>query len=621
MDKIVDLEQTECLDLINELKYLDKDLSKKVMFALKNYDLDIQEALDYVVNQNPTLWAKTYLNWEPKDHQFKVLEQGSKRKTLVLRLGRRLGKSECMCILILWYAANQPNIAPNGQYNILIITPYDNQVELIFTRLKQLIYGSELLTSMVDRDIHHLITFTNGTIIKGLTAGSKNNSGADNTRGEHADVIIMDEVDYIGSKQISNIINIRNEHPERIKMITASTPCGKHEEYYEWCTNATYHYRVSEEDIKNYTFSDYEYSENKETGNGWTEVYAPSTVNKELLKVNPDTGITYLEELKSQFTDMRYEQEVMARFGEQETGVYKHEFIQAAIQEGARIGLKYISEMDEEEQRKAILTKHGERYLAVDWDKSSTGTHIVVVEYDRRLRGIQNNLEPKLKVILHEEIPRSQFTYTNATNRVIELNEWLNIDHITVDEGYGLTQIEMLHKYGIENPESGICGKLKGYQFSEKIETRDPFTNKVTNKPFKPFMVNSSVLMFERGLIALNPRDKVLIKQLQEYSIKSFSSTGAPIYTDENEHSLDCLNLNIITFRMNNDKLFRTITQTTIRGLKELESIGGDNIDRRLHLMEERAKLRVMDEKPHYKLVDLTKPRRRNKNIYQRSMF
>jgi ABC-type branched-subunit amino acid transport system ATPase component len=52
-------------------------------------------------------------------------------------------------------------------------------------------------------------------------------------------------------------------------------------------------------------------------GNGWTEVYSPSNVNKELLKINPDTQQTYLEDIHDELSEMRYEQEVMANFGEE----------------------------------------------------------------------------------------------------------------------------------------------------------------------------------------------------------------------------------------------------------------------------------------------------------------
>ena len=92
-----------------------------------------------------------------------------------------------MCILILWYAYTQINACEEGRYDILIITPYETQVDLIFDRLKQLIDGSPLFKGMITRDVYHRRELSNGTKIKGLTAGTKSSSGAASTRGQHAD--------------------------------------------------------------------------------------------------------------------------------------------------------------------------------------------------------------------------------------------------------------------------------------------------------------------------------------------------------------------------------------------------------------------------------------------------
>ena len=119
-----------------------------------------------------------------------------------------------MCVLILWFAYTQYNKGPNNQYDIIIATPYETQIDLIFKRLHQLIEASPLLSSLISRDVHHNICFNiNGVTsnILGLTAGANNaTGGANSTRGQRADVIILDECDYIGSNQVTNILNIRN---------------------------------------------------------------------------------------------------------------------------------------------------------------------------------------------------------------------------------------------------------------------------------------------------------------------------------------------------------------------------------------------------------------------------
>lgn len=373
---IIQLSDSEVDNLIILLTPLDAQLDKRVNYVMNQYSMDKNEALEYIVTDNPVLWAKVYLDWEARDYQFAILTEGKKSKKLVLRLGRRLGKTDDICVLILWFAYTQYNKGPNPQYDIIIATPYETQIDLIFKRLHQLIEASPLLNALISRDVHHNICFNiNGIIsnILGLTAGANNSSGgANSTRGQRADVIILDECDYIGSNQVTNILNIRNEAPERIRLICASTPSGKHEEYYRWCTGASKRYSPTRKDIELNQFTGYEIEEKAPgDGNGWTEIYAPSNVNKELLKMNPDTLQTYLEDIREELSEMRYIQEVMGEFGEEEMGVYQKKYINEAIEEGRRTKHEYITKWPKEEREAYLKKTQGQniRVLGVDWDK------------------------------------------------------------------------------------------------------------------------------------------------------------------------------------------------------------------------------------------------------------
>lgn len=46
-------------------------------------------------------------------------------------------------------------------------------------------------------------------------------------------------------------------------------------------------------------------------------------------------------------------------------------------------------------------------------------------------------IEPKFVVLFALEIPRSEFTYVNAMNKIVELNDKFNFDWIAIDRGYG----------------------------------------------------------------------------------------------------------------------------------------------------------------------------------------
>lgn len=473
------------------------------------------------VYTNPVEWAATHLKWDARDYQNKILQTGASAKQTVLRLGRRLGKTECMCILIWWHAFVQPNKGPNNQYDILIITPYETQVDLIFKRLEQLLDMSPELKASVNRDVKHHFGLKNGTVIKGLTAGTKSSSGAANTRGQRADLIVLDEVDYMGEDDITNILNIRNEAPERIKIVAASTPSGRRASFYKWCVNTP--------------------------SNGWREVYAPSTVNPELLKVNPDTGRTYLEDLKEELTEVRYVQEVMAEFGDEAMGVYQKRHVDQAVKLGEQMGII---------NNKVDVPKRGPRILGVDWDKYGAATNMVGVEYiaDANVFAMFNR----------EEIPSTEFTYDIAVKKIIELNEKYDYDYIYVDAGHGEMQIEQLKLYGHAHPESGLHKKVVRVNFSEKISVRDPITKIKDKKDIKPFMVNNVVLLFERGQFAFNPADKETIKQFEDYYIERFGVNGRPIYTETNEHVHDCIMLAIHGFTMRYNDMFKVKHPTFI---------------------------------------------------------
>ena len=563
---IMSLSDNQLDEVIKLLTPLDNKIDKRVQYAMTQFNMAKNEALEYIVTDNPILWAKVYLDWEARDYQFAILTEGKKSKKLVLRLGRRLGKTDDMCVLILWFAYTQYNKGPNNQYDIIIATPYETQIDLIFKRLHQLIEVSPLLGGLISRDVHHNICFNiNGVTsnILGLTAGANNaTGGANSTRGQRADVIILDECDYIGSNQVTNILNIRNEAPERIRLICASTPSGKHEEYYRWCTGASKKYFPTQDDIKNNRFTGYKIDEKAVgEGNGWTEIYAPSNVNKELLKINPDTLQTYLEDIRDELSEMRYVQEVMAEFGEEELGVYQKKYIYEAIKEGERLGYRYITKWSKEDREAYLKRTQGQciRILGVDWDKYAAATNMVCMEFDRFHQDKDGRIVPLFKMLFRIEIARSDFTYVNAMNKIIELNDEYKFDWIAIDRGYGEVQLEMLHKYGLEHEETGLADKVIGYQFSQKIEVTDPYTRKKDSKDLKPFMVNNSVNLFEKGKIVLDPKDKTMIQQLEEYRVKSISASGKPIYTDENEHAIDSMNLALLAFEQHHGELLKKV--------------------------------------------------------------
>ena len=152
------------------------------------------------INDDPVLWAQTFLRtydarlgketrWTARWYQVEMLRDKTTRR--VYRCGRRTGKTETMVVDSLYHAVTHPN------FRVLIVTPYENQVRLAFTRLNELINASPLIKARVTSSTKnpYKIDFDNNSGIWGFTTGASTGSGAASIRGQRADMIVMDEVD------------------------------------------------------------------------------------------------------------------------------------------------------------------------------------------------------------------------------------------------------------------------------------------------------------------------------------------------------------------------------------------------------------------------------------------
>lgn len=97
-----------------------------------------------------------------------------------------------MVVDSLFHAVTHPN------FRVLIVTPYENQVRLAFTRLSELINASPLIKARVISNTKnpYKIDFDNNSGIWGFTTGASTGSGAASIRGQRADMVVMDEVDW-----------------------------------------------------------------------------------------------------------------------------------------------------------------------------------------------------------------------------------------------------------------------------------------------------------------------------------------------------------------------------------------------------------------------------------------
>lgn len=438
-------------------------------------------------------------------------------------------KTETMCVESLY----QVNV--NVEYVFVFVAPFENQIRLIFNRLMELVNGSPLLLNKLEKNTKnpYEIRFQNNSRIVGFTTGASSNSGGASIRGQRANMIACDEMDYLGDGDFENISMLAAERND-IRMVCSSTPTGRRGEFWKICTD-------------------------KKTG--YNEHYIPSTMN-------PNWGPEMEAEFRAELTELGYIHEVMADFGPQDTGVFNKECVDiAANTENYAYNELTLAQLTRIEKTGAdlplmYLPLNGKfkpnlwRTIGVDWDKYGASSSIIILDYD-----IQIN---KFRVIRRVEVPKSEYSYDNAVNLIVELNRIYNPSWIYVDRGSGEYQIERLHILGDEHPETGLKNKVKGFQFKNKISVPDPVKKTLTEEPMKPFMVNQLAIAFERRKMILSPYDDILYKQLIDYSVERISQSGLPIYTSKDEHFIDALGLAYLAFVLE----FPNIA----KGIKEIEN-------------------------------------------------
>ena len=432
-----------------------------------------------------------------------ILRDPSVRK--VLRAGRRLGKTFSMAIALLHYSYTHKD----GR--CLVIAPMKSHVELIYQEILRLASKNEIVMNSITRKVtspQFMIQFSNGSTIRFFTSGMRSGGKSDVARGQEAHVIVLDEMDYMHADDLDALYAMlqktAEDQPDKV-LIGASTPTGRRERFWEWCRSARFQ-----------------------------EFWFPSYCNPYFSKEQED-------EFREQYSEMGYRHEIEADWGEDAEGVYPRKFIDKAFIEPS---WEYTPEI---QSARSFYT------IGVDWDKYGAGTNIVVLETcnenyeDERFRN-------KVRVVYREEIPKSEYTLTNGVNRIVELNESFHPKHIYVDRGYGEVQVELLRKYGTENPKSNLRDRVKGIGFGESIEIRDPYTKLPIKKEIKPYMVDNLTQYLEREAILFPASDEELYMQLISYVVVRTTQMGRPIFEaggSAMDHAHDALMLALLAITQN----------------------------------------------------------------------
>ena len=348
---------------------------------------------------------------------------------------------------------------------------------------------------------------------------------SDVVRGQEAHLIVLDELDYMHPDDLIAVMAMLQKtsenQPDKI-LIGASTPTGKREIFYAWCT-----------DIDN-------------TGI-FKEFWFPSYCNPMMTNETE-------KELRLQYTsEMAYRHEVEADWGEDAEGVYPRRFIDAAFTEP---GWNYNAQREEQKAKYVF---------GVDWDKYGAGVNIVILEVNERASKAEYS--GRVRLAYREETLREEYTLTKAVERIIQLNEIFIPEHIYVDRGFGEVQIELLHKHGADNRLSGLATKVKGISSAENIEIRDPFTQQKIKKEIKPFMVDNLRQMLEKNQLIFPTQDTELYKQLSAYVVARKTASGRPVYEASGtaqDHAHDALMLACHAINENYGELMKSRVSTKV---------------------------------------------------------
>lgn len=490
---------------------------------LTQLGLSIEEQRKLHIAKDPVLWAKHFLGINPRVYQILMLRYPSLRK--VLRAGRRLGKTFTMSILLLHYSYT----TKNGR--AIVVAPMKTHVELIYQEMMKYAKDSPLVMESITRKVtspQFAIEFSNGSTIRFFTSGLRSGGKSDVARGQEAHIIVLDEMDYMHPDDLTALYAMLQKTDDNQAdkiLIAASTPTGRRERFFEWCSNLD--------------------------GKGmFKEFWFPSYCNPHFTKETE-------EEFRAEYSEMGYRHEVEADWGEDTEGVYPRRYIDAAFKDP---GWEYIPN----------LTSASSKYfIGVDWNKFSAGTNAVVLEMpDSKDTKVEERFLGHVRVCHREEMPKDEYSLTKAVDRIIDLNYNFRPEWIYVDQGYGEVQIELLHKYGQENPFSGLRTRVKGINFAGTVEVRDPATKQRVKKELKPFMVDNLRQMLEGGVLLIPTEDDGLYRELLSYVVQRVTPTGKPIFEaagSASDHAHDALILACHAINENYGELMKANYGTMMR--------------------------------------------------------
>lgn len=444
----------------------------------EKYDADIIETIIEELSEDELLELKAIfspVDWfranvhDPETYTerwYQSLTLSCSARNKVLRLGRRCGKTFSIVMDLIFRIATA-----SRPINILVAAPLVtmiHEIEKAFKALSRVLEQENFITKSRATPTLEM-TFFNGSVLQGITT----NDGGKASRGKKADIIWLDETDYMDRKAIEAIEAIKLDNPN-VEMFITSTPKGEGN-LYEF---------AQQENVKEFHYPSY---------------------------VIPHYNDAIDQDLRGKLSEIGFTQEVIALYGLDQDSVFQQHFIEDSYE-------LYIPEFYNE----SFVLNNRDRFIViigVDWNHDNNGTRIIVVGYDK--------IADRFFCVEKKKIAKVNLTQELSVNMVVELNRKYNADHIICDEGFGIGQVSELRVRGKEqygkvpanHPDIKLT-KTESVQFGATLEIRDPTTYETLKKRTKQYIVELAQKLLEAKRLALDPaNDSELIMQLKNYSI------------------------------------------------------------------------------------------------------
>ena len=469
---------------------------------------------------DPVYWAERHF-YDPDEgkNQFRAKRMFHEflrcpRKNRSARIGRQAGKTVHFTV----------DLMHTGTFNsnaiILVFVPSKKNMDRTLEIMSNLLMQSDLKSSFqvggsaarqrsgdIEAKYDNEIRLTNGSVIRFFFM-SQNPDKARGQRGTH---IYIDEADYLPDKAWPVITGVIKGNPG-ISVCAISTPRGIMDTWFRnFCDTCGSPLNTNGEEFHIPTSRE----------ENWPEIERRL---RDLI-----------------FDDVTWKLEVLAEWSDAKGAVYKKAIIDNAI-ERSRYGEQYITK---DYITNTLEYRRSSKFLGVDWNTPQNGVRIIEIAYMFGNPWLVRN-----EIVSHEE-----YTQTIAVDRIFELHKENKYTTITLDAGYGETQIELLNKKikSIGQDASKIMSIVDSTKKEETIitfETPDGGRRKQSiSTRLKTKIVGLLAKYLEEQLVLLQEDDCKggVIREMRNFIRKETAYDGGFIYS-ENTHSLSALQLCIHGF-------------------------------------------------------------------------